>query len=77
MKIKEWAVAAIIAVGGAMLTKAVDWGSLNTTVSNHETRIGGLEKWKDGALEAWGEVNGKLDALLRANDVEYKPKPKK
>ena len=48
----------------------IAWGSLKTTVDNHEVRIKNLETMKDAVIG----IDTKVDMLLSANGIELKPK---
>ena len=66
MKIQAW----MIAVGSSIVLAAIAWGSLKTTVDNHEVRIKNLETMKDAVIG----IDTKVDMLLSANGIELKSK---
>lgn len=67
---KEWIATAAIALLGC----ATVWGSIQANQAMMKDDIKDIKAWKDSAISQMGDMNGKLDALLRANDVVYRPK---
>lgn len=85
MEIKDWMVGLAIALS----TGLIAWGAMEANVGSLKSDmekmnmlnvpamkndVADIKTWKDAAIEKMGNMDGKLDALLTANGVEYKPK---
>jgi hypothetical protein len=68
--VRDWMVTGMIAVVAA----AAAWGGAQARMSAVSDRVDRIENWKDVAVEKMGNMDGKLDALLAAQGIDYKPR---
>lgn len=69
MHVKEWMVMLFLSTLGL----AAIWGGSQSKAAAHEARLANIESWKDTAILQMGNMDGKLDALLMAQGVDYQP----
>ena len=62
-----------LALFAAVRGFGVDAGATQAVAASHEKRISSLETFKDETLTRLGGMDGKLDALLDAQGVTYRP----
>lgn len=66
----DWKITLALATAGALVGAGVN----QATVGFIKEDVRDLKSWKDATVEKIGNMDGKLDALLKAFDVEYTPK---
>lgn len=70
---KDWQITAAGAAIGSVITAAVVWGGMQANVGTLKDDVRDIKTWKDSAIEKMGSMDAKLDALLQAGGVDFKP----